>query len=105
MRIAKQNPTIERISKRFSIYSQTPQYRRSWDRTGKKGPKSGGIPKTAVYIGNHIIYNLQNPYLGLGIGRRYWEGGGIGRGGIQGDDCIPQAINSFNQELFYKHRF
>ena len=58
--------------------------------TGQKGPKSGGIPKTAVYIGSHIIYNLQNPYLGLGIGRRYWpEGGGIGRGGIEGDDCIP----------------
>ena len=35
-----------------------------------------------------VIYNLQNPYLGLGNGRRYWEGGGIGRGGIEGDDCI-----------------
>ena len=35
-----------------------------------------------------VIYNLQNPYLGLGNGRRYWEGSGIGRGGIEGDDCI-----------------
>ena len=32
-----------------------------------------------------IIYNLKNPYLGLGNGRRYWGGGGgIGRGGIGG---------------------
>ena len=42
--------------------------------------KSGGIQKTAV-LG--IVYNLQNPYLGLGIEM----GGGIGRGGIEGDDC------------------
>ena len=64
-----------------SLYSQTPQYRRSWD-----WPKSGGIPKTAV-LG--VIYNLQHPYLGLENGRRYWEGGGMGGrrywGG--GDDC------------------
>ena len=53
-----------------SLYSQTPQYRRSWD-----WPKSGGIPKTAV-LG--VIYNLQHPYLGLENGRRYWEGGGMG---------------------------
>ena len=44
-------------------YSQTPQYRRSWDRR-----KSGGTPKTAV-LG--VIYNIQNPHLGLGNGRRY----------------------------------
>ena len=46
--------------------------------------KSSGIPKTAV-LG--VIYNIQNPYLGLENGRRYWEGGGIGMGGIEGDDC------------------
>ena len=34
-----------------------------------------------------VIYNLQNPYLGLENGRQYWEGGGIGRGGIEGDNC------------------
>ena len=41
--------------------------------------KKGGIPKTAVL---RVIYNLQSPYLGLENGRRYWEGGGLGRGGI-----------------------
>ena len=53
------------------MYSQTPQYRRSWN-----WRKSGGIPKTAV-LG--VIYNLQNPYC-IVLGR----GGGIGRGGIGG---------------------
>ena len=50
-------------------------------------------------IGSHI-YNLQNPYLGLGNGRRYWGeavlgGGGIGRGGIGGtsdDYTRPRLI-------------
>ena len=42
-----------------------------------------------------VINSLQNPYLGLKTGRRYWEGGGIERGGIEGDDftiITPQAM-------------
>ena len=75
--------TLGSESKDFELYSQTPQYRRSWD-----WRKSGGIPKTAVLgLGSHI-YKIQNPYLGLENGRQYWEGSGIGRGGIEGDDCI-----------------
>ena len=64
-------------------YSQTPQYRRSWD-----WQKNGGTTKTAV-LG--VIYNIQNPYPGLENGRRYWEGGGIGRGGVEGDDCTTTS--------------
>ena len=63
----------------ITMYSQTPKYRRSWD-----WQKISGIPKTAV-LG--VIYNIRNPYLGLENGRRYWEGGGFGRGDIEGDDC------------------
>ena len=71
------------------MYSQTPQYRLSWD-----WRNSGGIPKTAVL--GVIYYNLQNPYLGLENGRRYWECGGIGSGGIEGADCT---------RVFFKRAF
>ena len=66
----------------YNLHLQTtvdPQYRRS-----REWRKSGGIRKLAV-LG--VIYNLQNPYSGLGNGQRYWGGGDIGRGGIGGDDC------------------
>ena len=36
----------------------------------------------AAVIG--VIYNMQNSYFGLENGRRYWEGGGIGRGVLRG---------------------
>ena len=41
--------------------------------------KKRGIRKSAVF---EVIYYLQNPNLGLGNGRRYWGGGGFGRGSI-----------------------
>ena len=41
-----------------------------------------------------MIYNIQNPHLGLENGRRYWEGVGIGRGGIKGDDCILFVLSN-----------
>ena len=63
----------------FDSIQSNPPPPRSWD-----WRKSGGIPKTAV-LG--VIYNLQNPYLGLENGRQYWECGGIGSGGIEGADC------------------
>ena len=47
-------------------------------------------PNTAVFgipLLCMLYYNIQNPYLGLENGRRYWEGGNIGRGCIEGDDC------------------
>ena len=59
----------------------TPQYRRSWD-----WRKSGSIPKTAV-LG--VIYYLQNPYLGLANGRRYWGEGRSSIGG--GGNCIKNT--------------
>ena len=40
----------------------------------------------------HPVYNLQNPYLGLGNGRRYWGGGGIGRGGMGGGGATVPKI-------------
>ena len=67
----------------YTVKTPITLYRRSWNWW-----KSGGIPKTAVL--GVILYNIQNPHLGLENGRRYWEGGGIGRGGIEGDDCIWQ---------------
>ena len=61
---------------RCKLYSQTPQYRRSWD-----WQKAAVFRKQRYWlIGSHIIYNLHNPYLGLGNGLM---GGGIGRGGIE----------------------
>ena len=40
--------------------------------------------------------------MGLGNGWRYWEGGGIGRGGIEGDDCnlpfFSASRNSYTSE-------
>ena len=39
-----------------------------------------------------VIHNIQNPYLGLEKGRRYWEGGGIGRGGIEGGKCSQKRV-------------
>ena len=43
------------------------------------GEKAAVFRKAAV-LG--VIYNIQNPHLELENGRRYWEGGGIGRHGI-----------------------
>ena len=40
-----------------------------------------GLAKTAV-LG--VIYNLQKSNSGLKNGRRYWEGGGIGREAVSG---------------------
>ena len=41
-----------------------------------------------------VTYNLEKPYLGHENGRRYWEGGGEGRDGIEGDDCtLLDAVN------------
>ena len=41
-------------------------------------PPISGLTKKRRYseIVLEVIYNLQNPYLGLGNGRRYWGGGG-----------------------------
>ena len=44
-----------------------------------------------------VIHNLQNPYLGLGNRRRYWEGGGI-----EGDDCITVS-SSDNPALYVEY--
>ena len=40
-----------------------------------------GLAKKRRYWDWESYNNLQNPYLGLENGRRYCEGGGIGRGG------------------------
>ena len=50
-----------------------------------------------------VIYNLnplENPCLGLGNGRQYWGGGGIGRGGIGGTTlqrlCVVRSSGRFD---------
>ena len=49
--------------------------------------KSSGIRKSAE-LG--VIYNLQNPYLGLGNGRGYWGETVLG-GAVWGGGCIPMC--------------
>ena len=43
-----------------------------------------------------VIYNLKNPYLGLGNGRQYWGGeavlGGAVWGGGGGGDCSGGSL-------------
>ena len=54
--------------------------------------KKRGIRKSAI-LG--VIYNLQNPYLGLGNGRQYWGGGGIALGGaVLGGTSVPDKTLS-----------
>ena len=72
------------------MYSQTPQYRRSW-----AWRKIGGIPKTAVK-GVIYNYNIQNPSI--------WDlemGGGSGKGGIEGDNCnkhsVARSVGTFSE--------
>ena len=39
-----------------------------------------------------VIYNIQNPHLGLEKGQRYWEGGGIGRAAVLGGAVLRGTI-------------
>ena len=39
--------------------------------------------------------------MGLENGRWYWEGGGIGRGAIEGDDCIKYSAHGLIVEVSF----
>ena len=50
-----------------------------------------GLAKKRRY--SEVIYNIQNPYLGLENVWQYWEGGGIGRAVLRWT-TVPQSVLS-----------